>query len=776
MEIRLDYKPNPTQARFHASPATHKCFVGALGTMHINTLIYEADLCRHLPVSWFLKNKKRPSVLSWTPNGWVKIKASMPYFEGVGEMLEVCFESGKKIRVGSAHRFLTQRGFLQARDLLLSDYVVSPRGLFPKFLRDEACALSEKQKALDLKDDCWLDSDLYGEQPLLTQEACQAFWPKQYELFYPKHSYSNDSYRKNRHSKQNYSVVRVLCSLSNLISFDYEYIDELVHYDMEAQGQDESCYTSSPSWKESLSYPALDLKPIPSSCSNFDTISWELLNEQAFFELGPTSPQALLQLKQDILALLASGSKDLLLSSYTCSSAFSKPLQLESSYNDKVKSIESLGVDAYFDIHVPLTNNYVANGLVNHNSGKTTSCAQEIIQCMNEYPGSLWLVGRKFLPALKDSTFRSFMNAVPSELVQDFNKRDLQLTFKNKSQAIFRPLYDPEILKSMEIAGFFIDEANEIDKPIYDRLKDRMRQKLPNGSRPRYQSMIALNPTDEDHWIPQLFLKPPPNHELFQNSTYENLENLPEGYVEELKSIYSEDVLQRFLYGQFGKIHHGRAVYPQFRRGPYIRNVDYVRSLPIIRGWDFGYNHPFCVWMQVIGTQVRVLAECMGKQIYLDDFVNQMVMPRQLELFGDPYAIADYCDPRGSDQSDKGITSVQILNSLGIYPRYRRTTINEGIRYIKGLLDTVKEDTKEPNFLIHPRCVNLIDGLNGGYAREDGKEDPKKDGYYDHGQDALRYACIFVVEKQRFSNIQNLVNNKDNIVVHKYTGYRREFR
>lgn len=413
-----------------------------------------------------------------------------------------------------------------------------------------------------------------------------------------------------------------------------------------------------------------------------------------------------------------------------------------SSSESAVLSIERWGHDWFWDVQVPGPNNYFAAGAIHHNSGKTSAAIQEIKTCLVENPGSVWLVGRKFLPSLRDTTLRAFLANMPQQLVRSFNKASLTLTLKNGSEVWFRPLYDPEILKSYEIAGFMIDEINEVDKEIYDRLKDRMRQKLPDGTHPRFQSIGCMNPTEEDHWIPQLFLhEKPTGHELFQSSTFQNMDNLPPEYITELERTYSKDVLQRFLYGQFGKVHKGRPVFPQFTRGNYIRPVAFDPKLPLVRGWDFGYNNPCVVFMQMDGGQVRILGEIMGKKVYLDDFIEDHVLPYQAELFKRPLRVLDYCDPKGSDQSDKGLTSIQILNGKKIYPIYRKSFINEGVMAIKRLLDTVDAD-KNPNFLIHPRCRILIEGLKGGYHRLDQSETPEKDGYYDHLIDATRYSII----------------------------------
>jgi hypothetical protein len=394
-----------------------------------------------------------------------------------------------------------------------------------------------------------------------------------------------------------------------------------------------------------------------------------------------------------------------------------------------------------------------------------------------ENPGFTYGVFRKTLPTLRETTMKTFLSVFEGGLIKDFNKAHLVATLINGSRFIFRPLDDKEKLKSMEIGGFFIDEANEIDKETYDTLKSRVREKVDGKAPVRYRGIIALNPVEEDHWIPTLFLhNPPKGHILYTSTTIDNLRNLPEGYLESLRSTYSKDMQQRMIYGLFGKVHTGRPVYPQFAKGNYISSIQFDPSLPLVRGWDFGYNHPAVVWLQMRRGQIRVLGELLGKNIYLDDFITKQVLPMQAQLFGmDIVAHRDFCDPRGSDESDKGKTSVTILREHGVYPAYRRTFIEEGVKGIKSRMDTVDPDTKEPNLLVHPRCTNIIEGFRGGYHRADGSEEPEKDDFYDHLQDALRYAVLHCLQRAQINEIMKRDQAKTRTIISPHTGRRLEF-
>ena len=400
----------------------------------------------------------------------------------------------------------------------------------------------------------------------------------------------------------------------------------------------------------------------------------------------------------------------------------------------------------------PIRHCSLAGGL---GSGKSFAAVQELKALALENPNFTYLIGRKTMPSLRDTTMKTFFACMEDGLIKKHDKTHSVVTLINNSQFIFRPLDDMEKMKSLEIAGFFVDEANEIDGDTYNILKSRVRQKI-NGKEPSmYRTVIALNPGEEDHWIPQLFLHiKPNNHVMFQSTTMDNLKNLPDNYIEDLKSTFSPDMQQRVIYGLFGKVHRGRPIYAQFPRGSHVRPVEFDPKIALVRGFDFGFNHPAVVWMQLVGGQIRVLAELQGKNIYLQEFIRDEIIPYERSLFGRiPGKIIDFCDPRGSDESDKGKSSVQILNEHGIFPMHRRTWIEEGIKAVKHYLDTKTPDG-DTNFLIHPRCKLLIEGFNGGYKRLDGEEKPDKDNIYDNVQDAMRYAITHCLQRAKIASLQ----------------------
>lgn len=93
-------------------------------------------------------------------------------------------------------------------------------------------------------------------------------------------------------------------------------------------------------------------------------------------------------------------------------------------------------------------------------------------------------------------------------------------------------------------------------------------------------------------------------------------------------------------------------------------------------------------------------------------------------------------------------TATRILNDkFGINVRSRRTLVKDGLDLIRRLLD--RNEDGQPSLVINKdRCKILAEGFLGGYAcskDRDGniiKDQPVEDGYFEHTQDALRYALV----------------------------------
>jgi hypothetical protein len=182
----------------------------------------------------------------------------------------------------------------------------------------------------------------------------------------------------------------------------------------------------------------------------------------------------------------------------------------------------------------------------------------------------------------------------------------------------------------------------------------------------------------------------------------------------------------------------GQRVYPSFRADRHVRSLNYNPWRTIWRGWDFGYNHPAVLWLQIDEyDRVCILKELLGEEVVINVFAREVQKITE-ECFPG-CNIKDAGDPAGRAKSDKSERStVDILRSLrpSIKVHMSYDSVKDGVNCIRGLLLPRADDN--PGLLVDPSCEILIDSFLGGYIRNE-KDEPVKDGYFDHLMDALRY-------------------------------------
>lgn len=196
-------------------------------------------------------------------------------------------------------------------------------------------------------------------------------------------------------------------------------------------------------------------------------------------------------------------------------------------------------------------------------------------------------------------------------------------------------------------------------------------------------------------------------------------------------------------------ISEGEPFYTSFNRGMHVRPLTYNAEWPLLVALDFGRGHPAALFAQKSPrNQVRVLYSVMETQKSVFDFAP-MILSEVNARF--PGALVHYYgDPAGAQETDKGATTQILLTQFKMKINFRFSFLEEGLKMIERAL-FVREDG-EPGLLMDPCNTILIDGFAGGYKLDRGasgkdtegrlKNSPKKDGYYDHLCDALRYLFI----------------------------------
>lgn len=385
-------------------------------------------------------------------------------------------------------------------------------------------------------------------------------------------------------------------------------------------------------------------------------------------------------------------------------------------------------------------------------SGKSTSLIAEVIMLLLEYPGITGLLCRKALPDLKATTLQKFFEMMPPELIISHNKlnRVIEVKTSGKPSLLrYGPLEDASRYKSLEIGFLAIDEGDEITEDNWMIACGRLRQKdMP------HVGMLATNPTSKNHWIYKRWAEEPTkDYELFKSKTEDNARFLPPGYIDDLKANYPVDWQKRYLEGEFGALLAGDPCFPDFSTTFHVKHLEPIKGLPMIRGWDFGFRRPCVVFAQFDNIGRFLVYSCiLGDNEDIHEFSDRIIRYSNQRYPG--MGFTDYCDPAGVQRKDDGQPSVKVLNQKNIFPKSRRTTPDQRATELRSMMRKVIQG--DPAFQITKENTYLIDAFLGGY-QIDNNGKPRKDGFYEHGMDALGYivanTCMISKGVKKFNRI-----------------------
>ena len=370
-------------------------------------------------------------------------------------------------------------------------------------------------------------------------------------------------------------------------------------------------------------------------------------------------------------------------------------------------------------------------------AGKTAALIWEEIALALEYPDSLGVIYRATYPALRDTTKRDFLGMIPPEIVKHEVKSEgrEEIQYINGSRTLFRCLDDFRKLGSTQFDRITVDEAWEMDEQSFMTLAyGRLRGKV--GPR---RMVCATNPPDEDHFLHKFFVEQAAKDtECFHLSTYDNAENLPEGYIAKLEQM-PRQWRRKFLEGKWGVLQKGAGVFEaDFDEDIHVGDLKPIRGRQVYRAIDPGFRRPACVWMQVDAQgNASILRELLGENEPIRQFLGRVQEITAKEFPGSP--VEDYVDIAANQRNDKGPTVCQIMaNEFGMNPFSRKMGIERGIEGMRLLL-------QQRRLKFDRRCKWLVKGCLGGYAMDPKKNEPFKDGLYDNLFDACRYVLVPVM-------------------------------
>lgn len=423
----------------------------------------------------------------------------------------------------------------------------------------------------------------------------------------------------------------------------------------------------------------------------------------------------------------------------------------------------------YWDLTIPGPECYYSKGLLHHNSGKSLIGCIQMLKWAIKYPGD-YLIARQFLPELGITTLKTFKEVCPPELIEEERVADKIIKIRTVvpgvfSNVIFRGLDEPDKLRSLNLSGWLIDEANQVSEAAFMLLQGRLR-----GKGPRKGLLVQNSGGHDWSWkwfVDKQHIANEQVKEQFANICAPSIENihLPDGYIDTILATWSQERIQREIFADEDGF-EGQ-VYPEFRA-----NVHVVQPFAIPETWpryigiDHGFRNASCwlwgamdydgvLWVYREFYQNEWLIEeiCKKGKGGLPSVVDLMRSGGRAEKISwaliDPSTRARRNERDGAKLSD---FDLYVENLPSEFPLgTANNDIGVGIDKIKSYLKV--DPQLGPRLRIFNSCTNLISEIAsyrwqelsvGQQGRKNERESPVK--YNDHSCDAIRYLIMGLPE------------------------------
>jgi hypothetical protein len=436
-------------------------------------------------------------------------------------------------------------------------------------------------------------------------------------------------------------------------------------------------------------------------------------------------------------------------------------------------------------------------------SGKSVGCCWEIwSRACEQRPNadrkrkSRWVVTRNTYGELTSTTIKTWLDWFPEERFGKLvEKAPIEYTMRwnlddgtsVELEMLFLALDRPEHVKkllSLEVSGAWMNEGREQPKAILDGLTGRV------GRYPRAEDggctwsgvIMDTNSPDDDHWWYLLaevlkpenhafFVQPPGDSEEGENhdwlmQTPETLA-LPVGhptrraqgrtYYERLKPGKTPEWIKVYVKGQYGTVHDGKPVYPEWNDTLHVKAIQPLQGIPLDIGLDYGLTPAAVITQTDSRGRLLVLDELCGEDMAIRQFLQDVLVPQLVKVYPTWWAKKDakepmircFGDPAGKQkaQTDEK-TCEQEVRAVGLHIRGARTNgfvaRRSGVAWFLSKLSG-----GQPMFVLDPCCAVLRKGFNGGYkyrriqvtGEERYTDEPVKNAY-SHPHDALQYVAL----------------------------------
>lgn len=421
-------------------------------------------------------------------------------------------------------------------------------------------------------------------------------------------------------------------------------------------------------------------------------------------------------------------------------------------------------------------------------SGKSTGCVFEILmRAMRQQPKngvrrSRWAIVRNTYPELKSTTIKTFQRWVPQNVAPVVYTVPIQCKFVQKLadgtvmdlEVVFMALDGPEDaakLLSLEVTGFYVNEAREIIWEVFEPLIGR-KGRYPETEKDA-EGNVTYGPTEPgvildsnaprtSHWLYEKFHtgKTPEGWELFQqppavyfdvatdqwvvNPDAENLSHLPDGYYQEQLAL-GEEHIRVNLACEPGMTRKGKPIFSKYSDVKHVAKEVLLpkRGTSILLGVDFGLT-PAVIVAQLNYKGLVLLDELPATDESLEDFLDDYVLPLLRSKY-QGYSVVACGDPTGGGRSAiNKMTSIMVMMGRGIktVPAVTNdfTKRKEAVDWFLG---------RDEGFVVSPHLTFTREAMGAGYVYKEVRNnsgqvlDKADKNEYSHIADAIQYLALY---------------------------------
>jgi phage terminase large subunit-like protein len=138
----------------------------------------------------------------------------------------------------------------------------------------------------------------------------------------------------------------------------------------------------------------------------------------------------------------------------------------------------------------------------------------------------------------------------PRMVVNTYHGTERSFTFPNGSKVFLRSAERPGRLRGTEYGWAWIDEPAECKEEIFTVITGRLRAQ----TRAKHQVLLTGTPSGYN-WVHEMFGEPHEKHaegfHVVVAPTEDNAHNLPEGYIDSLRNLYSARLAEQELSGKW---------------------------------------------------------------------------------------------------------------------------------------------------------------------------------------------------------------------------------